>query len=316
MDPRHEYLARLNRVLDHIDRHIAEPLDLATLAAVAHFSAYHFHRVFAAAMGETLADYVRRRRLEIAAMHLITNKRKAVLAIAIDAGFASAEVFARNFRQCFACSPTQWRRGGYQEWKKERFQAQRKIDQAGRKNDQDPLAAFLHHAPLRPLGPANEGNIMQVQLQNLPAVRVAYMRHVGPYGNHGIPALWQRFMAWAHATNLAVPRRITYGIGHDNPTITAPERCRYDACIEVDEQFVPRGEVGAQNLPGGRYACADFTGNATEIAAAWAWLCGEWLPASGYQFDDRPIFEMMAPDVAMDENGRFSCQLCIPIRPL
>ncbi|WP_257572152.1 AraC family transcriptional regulator [Janthinobacterium sp. UMAB-60] len=65
---RAEYARRMNAVLDHIDRHLDTPLDLAQLADVAHFSRFHFHRVFAAWMGETLGDYARRRRLETAAL--------------------------------------------------------------------------------------------------------------------------------------------------------------------------------------------------------------------------------------------------------
>jgi len=61
-----EYTQRMNRVLDHIDRHLDQPLALADLAAVANFSSFHFHRIFAAWMGETLGDYLRRRRLRSA----------------------------------------------------------------------------------------------------------------------------------------------------------------------------------------------------------------------------------------------------------
>ena len=57
----------MHGVLEHIDRHLDESLELATLAEVAHFSSFHFHRLFSAWMGETLGDYLRRRRLEVAA---------------------------------------------------------------------------------------------------------------------------------------------------------------------------------------------------------------------------------------------------------
>jgi len=50
----------MHRVLTYIDRHLDRPLELAQLAAVAHFSSFHFHRLFCAFTGETLGDYVRR----------------------------------------------------------------------------------------------------------------------------------------------------------------------------------------------------------------------------------------------------------------
>ena len=66
-ESRSEYESRFHRVLEYIDQHLDQSLDLDTLAQVAHFSPLHFHRLFSAWMGETLGDYLRRRRIEIAA---------------------------------------------------------------------------------------------------------------------------------------------------------------------------------------------------------------------------------------------------------
>lgn len=158
--------------------------------------------------------------------------------------------------------------------------------------------------------------IIPVTLLDLDATRVAYLRQTGPYGP-AIAGLWQRFMAWCGGAGLLNPRPALYGVALDNPEVTAPERCRYDACIEAAADFRPTGEIGIQTLPGGRYACAEFIGSATEVSAAWQWLCGEWIAGSGLQFDDRPVFERYPADWPQDpEGGRFHCQLCIPVRPL
>jgi AraC family transcriptional regulator len=61
---RQEYTASITRVIDCIDAHLDEPRSLESLAAEACFSRFHFHRVFAAMVGETLADYVRRASLQ------------------------------------------------------------------------------------------------------------------------------------------------------------------------------------------------------------------------------------------------------------
>ena len=61
--PTLEYARRMNQVIDHIDRHLAEPLVLAELARVSNFSPFHFRRLFAAWMGETVGEYLGRRRL-------------------------------------------------------------------------------------------------------------------------------------------------------------------------------------------------------------------------------------------------------------
>src|ERR1700676_2598212 len=106
---RAEYDARMHRVLEHIDQHLDQPLDLERLAEVAHFSPFHFHRLFSAWMGETVGDYLHRRRVEIAATRLVAQPRIPVLQLALSVGFGSAEAFARAFKKRFGCSPTLWR---------------------------------------------------------------------------------------------------------------------------------------------------------------------------------------------------------------
>src|SRR5574343_1501908 len=105
-----QYTQRMNRVLDHIDHHLDQSLEVAALAEVAHFSPFHFHRVFSAWVGEPLGEYVRRRRLEVGALHLAGNARVSVLAVALDVGFGSGEAFARAFKLRFGCTPTALRR--------------------------------------------------------------------------------------------------------------------------------------------------------------------------------------------------------------
>lgn len=108
-----------------------------------------------------------------------------------------------------------------------------------------------------------------------------------------------------------------YGIGHDDPSLTPANKCRYDACVEVPAHFVASGQVDILALPGGRYAVASFKGKAEVLGNAWMWLTREWMPSSGLQCDDRPCFEMFSATTALDPHtGEFSCDICIPVRAL
>src|SRR5437870_13662819 len=124
-DSRFEYVARMHRVVEHIDRHLDEPLDLDTLAGVANFSSFHFHRLFTAWMGESLGEYLRRRRLEVAALRLVAQPRVPVLQVALAVGFGSSEAFARAFKARFGKTPTSWRTTEHSK----RDQAEGKPDQ-------------------------------------------------------------------------------------------------------------------------------------------------------------------------------------------
>ena len=88
---RAEYARRINRVLNYIDAHLDQPLDGAHLADIANFSRFHFHRIFAAWMGETLGSYAQRRRLEKAAFRLSCGSKETVLETALATGFQSAK---------------------------------------------------------------------------------------------------------------------------------------------------------------------------------------------------------------------------------
>jgi AraC family transcriptional regulator len=317
------YVARVNRVVDHIGAHLAEPMELATLARIANFSPWHFHRLFQAVSGETLADCVRRLRLEEAAHRLLLKPRVSALSIAIDTGFGSAEVFSRAFKSYFGMTPTAWRDGGAATWHEARRIDLRKIHQDLSKQHQEASASSGHDGGHWPTGqqPASEGTSMQIEIRTIPPMRLAYMRHTGPYGHPGIGQMWERFTKWVRARGINPPRGEMYGIAHDSPDVTPPEKCRYDACIEVSNAFELSGDdrnrLGISDFAGGQFACGPFRGTGSTIHAAWMHMYGSWLPASGYQPADRPPFELYGCDFKVDEKtGEWSCLLCLPIQPL
>lgn len=313
------YLARFNRVVDHIDSHLADTLDLQTLAAVAHLSPWHFHRLFHALMGETLAERVRRRRLEVAANLLLSSPPVPVQAVALDCGFGAAEVFTRTFKAHFGVTPSAWRLGAHRRWATERRVELRKIHH-GFRNGRQPAERQSDEGELGRLpGGRSDGQVdsLKVELRKIPTTRVAYMRRVGPYGDPGIGRLWERFMRWAAHNNLFDGKRQFIGVGHDSAYIAKPDKCRYDTCVAVDAGFTPHHDVGVQEIRGGLHACTRYVGAADGIYEAWLDLYGRWLPDSGYQPDDRPCIELYGTDFEVDPaTGSFSCDLCLPVRPM
>ena len=291
-DSRSEYVDRMHRVLEHIDRELDQPLELETLARVANFSPFHFHRLFTAWMGETLSDYVRRRRLELAALRLVAQPRLAVLQVALSVGFGSTEAFARAFKTRFGSTPTGWRDS-----------QRRKRDQSKSKHDQ-----------ARALTPANDGD-MKVTIVDRQPTTVAYLRHVGPYGKQ-VSDFWITKVApWMETNGLYGKPR--YGISLDDPGIAAPETLRYDAAVEVPKDFAGAGDYQMTVIPGGKYAVGKFKGTENEVGEAWAWLLRDWLPESGMQLDSRPFFEHYPVSAGYDQTtGQFESEICIPVTPL
>jgi AraC family transcriptional regulator len=301
------YADRMQRVTEYIDRHLDRPLDLDTLAAVAHFSPYHFHRLFSAWMGETVGDYLRRRRCEIAATRLVAQPRVAVLQLALAVGFGSAEAFAHAFKGRFGVSPTTWR-----EQQSALRSAKRNSSQINRKPDQDHQEksgknAAVHH-------PKAEAP-MKVEIVERKPTTIVCLRRVGPYGEP-ISAFWQQTVyPWMAASGLLGQPR--YGVSYDDPNVVDPAQCRYDAGCEAPSTLTALGNAQKTTIPGGKYAACSFKGTVNQIEEAWTVMLRDWLPSSGLQLDGRPMFEYYPEGTSYDpKTGVFDCKLCIPVMPL
>ena len=298
---RREYEKRVNRVIDHVRTHKSEELSVESLAAVAGFSPFHFHRVFKSMTGENLMEHIQRTRLEAAATALGARPHADVLEIALDHGFRSASAFARAFKERFGMTATAWRKAG---------EPDRKLGQAKRTSGKAPARVKSQPVPMKE-------DRMNVNVQTLPSYHVAYLRTVGPYGpGLHIPLLWERLARWAAARDLWNADKICLGISLDNPKVTDPARCRYDAAIVLPAGFQADGDVNVTDVVGGKYATLAFRGTAEEIGAYYDHLFGAWLPTSGYQPDDRFLFELHRGEMCDEKTGQLLCEVCVPVRPL
>ncbi|MDD4362142.1 MAG: AraC family transcriptional regulator, partial [Bacteroidales bacterium] len=104
-----EYTARINRVMDYIGQHLDENIDLSTMAEIAAFSPYHFHRIFSYLVNETPNNFVSRLRLEKAAQFLQNSPDSSISDIAFRCGFVNVSSFSRAFKQYFGLSAKAFR---------------------------------------------------------------------------------------------------------------------------------------------------------------------------------------------------------------
>jgi AraC family transcriptional regulator len=318
---RDEYLARIHRVIDYIERHIDEHLTLDSLAAVACFSPFHFHRVFTACTGESLYQFILRLRLEKAAGQILQNPRKSITAVALDCGFASSAAFARAFRAGFGTTASAWRSSG------------RKKRETVGKNGQDRAGAGSYD-PSMPVATGADGKYSgrvlmpmtqmpakpatSVQIKNAAPLTVAYVRHVGPYAGDGalFGRLFGQLCQWAGPRGLLGPSAKFLTIYHDNPEITAEDRLRISVSVTVPAGTTAEGGVGVMTVDGGVYAVATFELDPSEYGAAWTWLMGTWLPSSGYEPDDRHGFEVYLNDPNQAPPEKHRVEIWEPVRPL
>lgn len=310
---RQQYIARINRVMDYIESHIANPMALEELAEVAVFSKYHFHRLFTAMVGETLYDYIRRKRLERAASLLADRSDLTISEIATDCGFASQSVFNRAFRDFFGMNPTRFRKGGFREYSKQRKQ-HRKQSQSVRNTGQivPDESGELRTVSLTPLNPMIMKN---VEIKELPEMTVAYVRHVGSYSK--IEQAFGKLMRWAGPRGLFNrPEMRMLTVYHDSPDITEEAKLRSSVCITIPDDMTVTGEIGKMTVAGGKYALCHFEISTHQFTEAWNEAFSQWLPSSGYICDDRLPFEMYLNDATKHPEHKHIVDICIPVRPM
>jgi AraC family transcriptional regulator len=259
------YAERVNLAIDHVVEHLGGPLRLADVARAARLSSFHFHRVFQASVGETLAEFVKRLRLERALVLMAHAPRSSLTTIALSCGFAAPSDFSRCFKQRYGAAPSAFDLKGWREAHGSELEAT-VAKAAGRRN------------PDR----------FRVTIRKLPARTVAYIRVLNPYKGDAVAQAIQRLVAWAERNALAEGQWLGYQ--WDNPEITSLEDCQYHVAVEA-ERFVPRGEIGRYRFPPMVVAQVEIRGGIELELRALQWLYGTWLPRSGYVPDDQPGFE-------------------------
>lgn len=294
-----EYRRRVCRAMDYLSRHLDDNPGVEEIARAAHFSKYHFSRIFKAVVGETVAEFARRLRLERAAHRLRYNPSLDITAVAHESGFSSSQNFATAFRKHYGVTPSEFRKNP---------NAGRTGENAGRvPGGYDALGSSeppLSHERRR---------AMDVEVKTLPARRVAYARNVGPYGPDGCGKAFGELMRWAGPRGL-VGRGALIGLCWDDPQHTPAEKCRYDACVEVPDGLAVDG-LAEQTIDGGRYAVyrAEVVNN--DFPGAWNRMY-EWLAGSGYRPGEFPGYEVYLNDGSTDPEGKWRVEICVPVVPL
>ncbi|MDA9397247.1 AraC family transcriptional regulator [Bradyrhizobium sp. CCBAU 45389] len=262
------YQARMRRVLEHIDRHLDDDLDLDSLSAVAAFSKFHFHRQFTATFGLSVHRYVQLARMKRASRQLAYSDALSVTDIAMDAGYDAPDAFARAFRQRFGQSPSSFRKSpDWEPW----------------------LAAF---------GPLDNARskLMQktfstddVTIRDVPTTKVAILEHRGDPAT--LPATIQRFIAWRRKAGLHPSTSPTFNVWRSERRPLTPADYSVDLCVGTDQPIAGCDDaIKAGEIPGGRCAVLRVVGYTDNLEPAALYLYRDWLPASGEEARDFPIY--------------------------
>jgi AraC family transcriptional regulator len=276
-----DYTDRLDRVFRWLADHLDDTLDLTRLADVACLSPYHFHRVYRAIHGETVADTVRRLRLHRAAVELITGELP-VARIARRAGYRSQEAFTRAFKTAYGVPPARYR------------------------------ASFVPVPTANRQEDAMETTTYQASIRHVAPIRVAALPHRGPYVNIG--STFERLLALAGGQGLLGSGTRTFGIYYDDPAASPVTALRADACLAIPDDRAPGGELQVREIRGGRYAVVLHVGPYAELERPYGWLYGTWLGQSGEEPDNAPAIEEYLNDARTVPPTELKTEIWLPLR--
>ncbi len=252
-----DYADRLNRVTAHIYDHLDDDIDLNRLADVACLSPYHWHRVYHAMQGETIAATVRRLRLHRAS-GMLAYTTMTLEAIAAKSGYSSVQAFSRAFHADYGMPPARYRNEG---------------------------AHTAFQPPARGEGTAT----FPVAIRSVEPMQVVAIDHVGSYMQIG--KAFDPLFGWCATKGVLGPQSRMLGVFYDDPLSVPETELRSRACVAISGEVATELPVICAEIPGGRHAVLRFRGPYAAMRAAYQWLYGEWLSQSGEEPADAPVFE-------------------------
>ncbi|UJH68524.1 GyrI-like domain-containing protein [Allomuricauda sp. SCSIO 65647] len=258
---RDDYSVRINKVLNHIQANLESPFKLSELSAIGNFSRHHFHRIISAYLGEPLGGYIKRVRIEKAAQ-LLRYSDSSITEISELVGYDTLSSLSAAFHKRFGLSPTAYRK---------KYSTPKSLHMMDR-----PEKVNFDFCPT---------------IKTIPPMKIAFVRVFGKYGHESIGEAWDRLFKFATGQGLMDEKTKMFGISYDNPEITENEKYEYNACISIEKDIKPEGEVGMKEMKGGKYAVFTYKGSYENFPLIYELIFKEWLLKSEHELRDTEIFD-------------------------
>lgn len=283
MDKTADYHRRINAATNYVAQNLDKAHSIDELAAISHFSKFHFHRIYRALYNETVSHMVSRLRLDGAAATLIYNQSRSITDIAFAHGYSSSANFTKAFTKHFGVSPSIYR-------------ANSKIGKA----------SVVHPREDSPVE-------LEVTLNHEKEIRLAYCRRKGPYLHLEIGAMHQEVEQWVAERDCAAETHASIGIAWSDSLITKEEDWIYDACLAVRPETKDGGAISVQTLQGGLVAQLDVElapEDSHDLSPYWDWFVRDWFMANNYELRSSPSYERY-----IDTASGLKVRLCLPLEP-
>lgn len=284
-----DYLRRIDSVIHRLSTTIADgqPLpSIHVLAQGAHFSEFHFMRVYRALTGESLGSTIQRLRLQLA-LHLLTQTSAPVSEIAGRVGYETPQAFAKAFRQVFDAAPSEVR------------------ERPGAHADK--LGAAIQ----RTRAAAETAPAVRIEVVDLQPFRVAVLRNHGDYAD--LDRAYAALFKWMADRGELDSIQGIWGVPHHDRRDTPAAECIFDCCLATAAALKESGDVRTMQLGGGRYAKFRHVGSYALLDDVHDALLRDALSASGQTLRDAAILHQFLNDPEGTPESALETEIYLPI---
>lgn len=296
-----DIVSRINKALLYIDAHIHEKLKLEDIAVQAHFSAYHFHRLFSAVVGETLANFINRTRLEKAVDRILHHPEMGMTEIAESLGFSSVSSFSRSFKKYYGESPSAVKGKVVSKFSKicirDSKEGQKEVVLEEYISNVNKYLKFIEMKA-------------SIEVRELEPIQVGYLTHIG--NPEGVGGVFEELIRWAFPRGLMNETTRMMTVYHNSPKITPEDKLRMSACIVLDRPVAMSNGVGLRTVPGGKHVVAQYEIGLEDFQRAWE-ANFVWLSEKGVKVRGQEPFEIYYNDYREHPEKKCRVDMCIPV---
>jgi AraC family transcriptional regulator len=288
-------ISALNRLVDLVEEHLGEEFDVIELARALGTTEYHLRRMFSSLAGMPLSEYVRRRRMTVAAADVVRGEDD-LLSIAVRHGYGSTEAFGRAFRAVHGAAPSDVRRDGgplrTQPQLRFRLTVEGSIPMDTRIVDR-PTFRLVGHAARVPL--IHQG--------------------INPHIQQHITGLPQEAHARLKALGDTEPAGLLQVSDDLDPDSTEGSELTYLHGVAISRDTPVPDDLDAIEVPAGRWAVFRTAGpHPQALQKTWAATATEWFPANPWRL--RPGPSIVAVLERADDFSTATCELWLPVEPV
>lgn len=284
-------ITELNRLIEFVEVHLSDDLDVAALASTLGTTEYHLRRMFSSLTGMPLSEYVRRRRMTVAAAEVIAGA--PVLDVAVQFGYGSAEAFGRAFRAVHGAAPADVRKDGgplrSQPQLRLRLTIEGNTSMDTRITDR-PAFRLVGHAARVPLIHRGRNPPIEAHIASLPADEHARLKELGNTEPVGL---------------LQVSADV-------DPEYTEGSELTYLHGVALDAATTAPGDLDVIEVPSGSWAVFRSSGPyPAALQETYAASASEWFPSNPWRL--RPGPSIVAVLDRAEDFSTATAELWVPI---